>query len=417
MLKVVPKKFKVHSLTGRIDEKLMLKAWKAVKRNRGASGIDNISVEAYEKNLERNLERLMKKLKTRGAYKCAPLKRVYIPKGKTGKLRPLGIPTIEDRIAQEVIRQLIDPIFERMFHNNSFGFRLGRGCHQAVEHVIKYRNDGYKHIVDIDIKGFFDNIEHDVIMTFLRAEIADGNVLDIIETFLRSGVKEEGKIKPTTKGTPQGGVISPLLANITLNYLDWQLSSAGYKFVRYADDMVILCKSRSEAENALDFTLKILNDLGLENSPEKTKIARPQEGFEFLGFEIKKQFVVMRRKSREKLEDALREATTRKHNLDAKVIEKLNRILRGTINYFCTHFSHVFGYFRNIESWLRRRIRSMKYKNIRHTNNFRLKNKHIWKRGLLRIRNLCLAAKARCNSPPNQGKRMGVARCLKEACR
>ena len=313
------KKFKVHSLTGRIDLKLMKNAFKAVKKKRGAAGIDHVSIDTYKKNEEQNLIKLMNKLKKRGNYKCAPLKRVLIPKGNTGKFRKLGIPTIEDRIAQEVIRQLINPTFDAMFHENSFGFRSGRGCHQALRRVLEYKQKGYNKVVDIDIEGFFDNIEHDIIMAFICAEIADGNVLGIIESFLRSGVKEEDKIIPTTKGTPQGGVISPLLANITLNYLDWQLESVGYKFVRYADDIVIMCKTDSEAENALQFTLKVLKDLKLVNSTEKTKIAKAGESFEFLGFNIKKQSVVIREKSRKKFEDSLRAVTTRKHNLEDEV--------------------------------------------------------------------------------------------------
>ena len=411
------KKFKVHSLTGRIDLKLMKNAFKAVKKKRGAAGIDYVYIDTYKKNEEQNLIKLMSKLKKRGNYKCAPLKRVLIPKGDTGKFRKLGIPTIEDRIAQEVIRQLINPTFEAKFHENSFGYRSGRGCHQALRRVLEYKQNGYNNVVDIDVEGFFDNIEHDIIMAFIRSEIADGNVLDIIESFLGSGVKEEGKIIPTTKGTPQGGVISPLLANITLNYLDWQLESAGYKFVRYADDLVIMCKTSSEAEDALQFTRKVLSDLKLVNSSEKTKIARAGESFEFLGFEIKRQTVVMREKSRKKLKDSLRDLTTRKHNLEDEVFEKLNRKLRGTINYFNTEFSHNEYYFCKIGTYLRRRIRSMKYKNIRKTNNLRLRNKQITKNGLKSIKELCSVAKTRCKILLETGKRHGTARCLKKARR
>src|SRR6185369_9216818 len=172
-------------------------------------GIDGITIKTYHKYIESNLKELMKALKTRGTYKCPPLKRVYIPKGNTKELRPLGIPTVATRCAQEVIRNLIAPIFETQFHENSFGFRPGRNCHQAVERVLEYTKQGYKHVVDIDIKGFFDNIPHEIILTMLRAEIADGNILDIIESFLRSGVVEKGRLIPTSKGVPQGGPISP----------------------------------------------------------------------------------------------------------------------------------------------------------------------------------------------------------------
>lgn len=331
----------------------------------------------------------MKRLKTRGGYKSPPLRRTHIPKGITGTTRPLGIPTVDTRCAHEVIRQLIEPIFDEQFHNNSFGFRRGRNCHQAVECVLKYIHEGHKFIVDVDIKGFFDNIPHDIIMTMLRAEIADGNILDIIETFLRSGVVENGVFTKTVRGAPQGGVISPLIGNIILNYLDWQLDAAGYKFARYADDLVILCKTASQAENALTLTVNVLADLGLECSPEKTKTSTYKNGFQFLGFNISSKGVTIREKSREKFEGRLKEITTRSHNFDAKVVEKINQILRGTVNYFCTGFSNVKCYFKNIDKMLRRRLRSMKFKRISRKDNFKFKSKLFNRRGLLSCKELC----------------------------
>jgi RNA-directed DNA polymerase len=394
MLDIRPKKIKAFSLTGRITPELMLKAWKAVKRNRGAAGVDGLSIQKYSQGIETRLSSLMKDLKTRNAFQTAPLKRVYIPKAGSDKLRPLGIPTVDARVAQEVIRCLLDPIFEKQFHDDSFGFRKGRDCHQAVSRVLKYIDEGYQVVVDIDIKGFFDNIPHEVIMAMLRAEIADGNILDILEKFLKSGVMEDGKRNPTIKGTPQGGVISPLLANITLNYLDWKLAAQGYRFVRYADDIVILVKTKHEAENALDFTKSVLRDLGLETSPEKTKISSHKEGFQFLGFQIKGLSISMRAKSREKFERAIEDVTTRSNNLDEVAIMKLNRIIRGTVNYFSTTFSTVLKYFTDIDKWIRMRLRSMKYKRKWHTDNRRMKIKHIARKGLISCREQCFIAKA-----------------------
>lgn len=395
MLDIKPKKIKAFSLTGRITPEVMIKAWKAVKRNRGAAGVDKITIERYGVDLNNRLNLLMNDLKTRGAYQTLPLKRTYIEKAGSNKLRALGIPTVDARVAQEVIRQLIDPIFEKQFHDNSYGFRAGRGCHQAVGRVLEYIDDDYKVVVDIDIKGFFDNIPHEVIMTMLRAEIADGNILDILEKFLSSGVMEDGKRVPTIKGTPQGGVISPLLGNIVLNYLDWQLAGQGYKFVRYADDIVILVKTIHEAENALDLTKKVLKDLGLETSPEKTKIVKVKEGFQFLGFLIKGHSVTMRQKSIEKFEKAIEDETTRSKNLDADVITKLNQIIRGTVNYFSTTFTSTLTYFTKIDQWIRTRVRCMKYKRKWHTDNRRLKNAHIANMDLISCREQCLIAKAR----------------------
>jgi group II intron reverse transcriptase/maturase len=378
---IIHDKIKVHSLTGRITEELMLKAFKAVKKNRGTAGIDKITISMYESNLPENLRSLMKELK-QGLYQPVPLKRVHIPKGG-GKTRPLGIPTVKCRVAQEVIRRLINSTFESRFHDNSFGFRMGRNCHQAVERALQYAEQGYRHVVDIDIKGFFDNIPHDLIMNSVATRIADGNILNLIGKFLNSGVMDEGKIKPTTKGTPQGGVISPLLANIALNHLDWFLEKQGIKFVRYADDFVILCKTETEAKIALETVQSFLEGMKLETSSEKTKISHFAQGFDFLGFTIKSRSIQMRTKSLEKFKNNARDITTRSHNLDKKVIEKLNRMIRGTVNYFGTKFSTMNGLFFKLDRWIRKRIRCMKHKRIWQTDNLRCTIKHIEKMGLL----------------------------------
>jgi group II intron reverse transcriptase/maturase len=385
-VKIIHDKIKVHSLTGRITEDLMLKAFKAVKKNRGAAGIDKMTISLYEKNLNENLLSLMRELK-QGTYQPAPLRRVYIPKGD-GKTRPLGIPTIKCRIAQEVIRRLINSIFERRFHDNSFGFRMGRNCHQAVERVIDYAKQGRRYVVDIDIKGFFDNIPHNLIMDSVAARIADGNILNLIEKLLNSGVMEEGEIKPTIKGTPQGGVISPLLANIILDHLDWFLENEGFKFVRYADDFVIMCETETEAKKALELVQNFLSEMKLETSPEKTKISHYSKGFDFLGFTIKNRSIQMRIKAREKFKNKIREITTRSHNLDKEVIGKLNRVIRGTVNYFGTKFSTMNSTFFKLDRWIRKRIRCMKHKRIWLTDNWRCTIKHIEKMGLLNCQSL-----------------------------
>ena len=393
-MKIVPKKFKVHSLTGRINPELMGIAFKAVKKNRGAAGLDRVSIKMFEDNLEQNLDALMRQLKSR-TYKPIALKRVYIPKGG-GKLRPLGIPAVRCRIAQEVVRRLIEPIFEKQFHEHSYGFRPGRNCHKAVEKVLQYTNDGHTFVLDADIKAFFDNISHKLIMQCVAAEIADGNILGLIEKFLRSGVMEDGVFKPTTKGTPQGGVISPLLANIVLNYLDWQLHANGFKFVRYADDFVVTCKSLSLTEKALDLVKNILSkNLQLELSPDKTKIVRLSDGFEFLGFYISDRTTRMRPKSEEKFKMKIKAITKRSHNLNAEVIIKLNRVIRGTVNYFAPSFATVIAQFRRLDGWIRKRIRCMKYKRISRADNKRMKIKHIRRLGLLSCWELCLAVKER----------------------
>jgi group II intron reverse transcriptase/maturase len=380
-VEIVHDKLKVFSLTGRITEEIMLKAFKAVKKNRGAAGVDKVSIKMYESNLDNNLLSLMRELK-QGTYQPIPLRRVHIPKGK-GKTRPLGIPSVKCRIAQEVIRRLINSTFESRFHNNSFGFRNGRNCHQAVERLLQYAGQGFRYVVDVDIKGFFDNIPHDLIMDSISARISDGNILKLINKFLKSGVMEEGELKPTIRGTPQGGIISPLLSNIALNHLDWFMEEQSLHFVRYADDFVILCKTEPEAERALDLVRSFLKDMELEDSPEKTKIRHFSQGFDFLGFTIKTNSIKMRTKSMEKFKDSIREITTRSHNLEKEVIEKLNRVIRGTVNYFGTTFSTMKATFRELDKWIRRRIRCMKYKRIWHTDNRRITNTYIKKMNLL----------------------------------
>ena len=374
---------KVHSLTGRITPKVTLMAFKSVKRNRGAAGIDKVSIQMFESNLEQNLEALMRDLK-RGLFEPKPLRRVFIPKGD-GKFRPLGIPAVRDRVAQEVLRSLLEPIFEPRFHDNSFGFRPKRNCHMAVERVLELKRKGYIHVLDADIKGFFDNIPHAVIMKGVSDVIADGNILRLIEKFLRAGVMENGVFKPTSVGTPQGGVISPLLANITLDALDHHLEENCFQFVRYADDFVILTRSEAWAQEALDCADNFLAEIGLTLSPEKTVATTFAKGFSFLGFDISSRSVKMRRKSVEKFKNKVRELTTRSYNLDAILITKLNQIIRGTARYFATHFSHIATLFDALDKWIRMRIRCVKKKRKWKTDNKRVRNKHLQRTGLLSL--------------------------------
>jgi len=375
---------KVHSLTGRITPALVHDAWRTVRRNRGAAGIDKVSIQMFQANLDQNLDRLMRELKT-GAFQPLPARRVYIPKSP-GKFRPLGIPAVRDRVAQEVLRQLLSPIFERRFHDDSYGFRPGRSCHQAVERVLELRRQGYGHVLDADISGFFDNLSHRAVMHELSAVIADGNILRLVEKFLKAGVLEGGKFLATRVGTPQGGVASPLLANIALNLLDWHLHERGFRFVRYADDFVVLCQSESQAKEARTEVEHLLRErLGLELSSEKTKVTTFREGFAFLGFDITSPSVQMRAKSVENFKTKTRELTRRSHNLDAELVVRLNRLIRGTANYFATRWSDCGDAYRTLDRWLRMRLRCMKFKRKSKEDNFRLRLKHLNRLGLLSL--------------------------------
>jgi len=410
------KKIKVHSLTGRITPQVMHEAFRAVKRNRGAAGIDKVSIQMFQQNLEANLNKLMRELKD-GSFRPVPLRRVHIPKGPgSTKTRPLGIPTVRDRVAQEVLRRLLAPIFEPLFHENSYGFIPNRNCHMAIERVLELHRQGNHVVLDADIQGFFDNIPHKIIMQMVAAEMADGNILRLVERFLTAGVMEDGVFSPTTIGTPQGGVISPLLANIVLNQLDWELDKSGYRFARYADDFVVVCRTEGEAQEALTVVRRVLEtELGLKLSPEKTKIGGYGKGYDFLGFHLSSRSRRMRDKSVLKFQAKIRELTIRHHNLDLSVIEKLNRVIRGTANYFTPLFSTCRWHFQKLDSWIRMRLRCMKKKRKNYNDNGKLRvNYFRHKLGLLSLEQFCKYRDQRGEIqfviPRNGATSLGVAR-------
>jgi len=378
-----PLSIKHHSLTGRITLQVMHQAFRAVRKNRGAAGVDRISIRMFEANLEQNLDKLMRQLK-RGTFQPRPARRSYIDKGG-GKKRPLGIPCVRDRVAQEVLRRLLTPLFEPLFHDQSYGFRPHRSCHDALRKLDELRHAGYRFVLDADIKGFFDNIPFQVIMTGLRNVVSDGNILNLVQRFLTAGVMEDGVTYPTTVGTPQGGVLSPLLANIALNFLDWTLHKARLRFVRYADDFVVVCRLKHRAEEARQLVERRLTELGLTLSPEKTKVTTFSGGFTFLGFDLHYGACCMRQKSVEKFKDRIRELTVRSHNLDAQVLARINAVIRGVARYFATPFSSVTAQFKRLDQWTRVRLRSMKLKRKSEFDNQRLLNKHLRQLGLISL--------------------------------
>lgn len=409
-------KRKVHSLTGRITPKLMTQAFKKVKRNRGAAGVDKVSIGMFENNLEQNLDALMRDMKT-GRFQAKALRRVHIPKGpRSKKTRPLGIPVVRDRVAQEVLRRLLQPVFEPLFHDASFGFRPGRNCHMAIERALNLNRGGHGFVLDADIKGFFDNIPHEAVMRLVADEVADGNILNLVQKFLTAGVMEDGVYKPTTVGTPQGGVISPLLANIVLNQLDWVLHNAGFPFVRYADDFVVFADSKERAQEAWELVEHTLaSQLGLELSAEKTRIATFGKGYEFLGFFLSSRSRRMRDKSLRKFKDKVRELTIRHHNLDKSAVQKLNRVIRGTANYFATEFSTNRWLFQKLDSWIRMRLRCMKRKRKNYNDNRKLRANYFSRKlGLLTLEAFCTYRDAYGNIhravPRNGATSTGVAR-------
>lgn len=278
-------KYKMHSVYGQIlDDRKLQKAWQKVKENRGSGGIDGVTIESYQVKEEENIKNLLEKLRAK-IYSPKPVKRVYIPK-KNGKKRPLGIPTIEDRIVQQSIINVLNPKFEQeIFHKWSCGYREGLGAERTLQIILWNLETGYDYVYDCDIEGFFDNIPHKKLMKVMAKYIADGTVLDMIWKWLKAGHMDAGQYYDTESGTPQGGVISPLLANAYLNELDWELDKEGIRFVRYADDFLLFAKTEEEIKRAGAVANKVITELGLEVSMEKTKFVNfKDDDFNFIGF-------------------------------------------------------------------------------------------------------------------------------------
>jgi RNA-directed DNA polymerase len=373
---------KYHSLRDKVfNLKNLYSAFEHVKKNKGKAGLDKVSIKMFESDLENNIMNIHNELKTE-IYKPKPVLRVYIPKGKGGR-RPLGIPTVKDRIVQQAIRQVIEHIFEKDFSDNSFGFRPGRSCLDAIKRVEEYRQQGYRQVLDADIKAFYDTIPHKLIMQRLCEKIADGWVLTSIENMLKAGVMEDGIMQETTEGTPQGGVLSPLLANLVGDIIDKELESAGYKFVRYADDFIILTKTESELPAAFEFVKELIeNKLEMKLSESKTELTNFKRGFRFLGYKFNGTYRSISDKSFDKLKDNIRDITKRSQGVNLKtVIERLNPLIRGNSNYF--RLADMVGIYCKLDNWIRMRLRCFKFSRKWRTDNKRFKNRRFEKMGLL----------------------------------
>lgn len=352
---------KWHSLYDKVYCLSNLKAaWKRVEANRGGGGVDRMSIADFAKDAEARLEKLSEALRS-GTYKPQPVKRTPIPKLGSREKRLLGIPTIIDRIVQTALRNVIEPIFEHEFDPCSYGFRPNLGCHDALEEIERLLAAGYMHVVDVDLRKYFDTIPHRGLMNEVVKKIADGRVLDLIEAYLHQGILEEMKLWMPEKGTPQGAVISPLLANVYLHPVDLAMRQAGFRLVRYADDMVVLCRTREEAEAALRKLRELIEARGLQLHPDKTRIAHLMErpGFQFLGYVFYDRYRDPRSSSLDKLKANLRTKTklTNGHSFIA-IISSLNATLRGWYNYFkfCSATSRAWD---RIDRWVRYRLRAI----------------------------------------------------------
>jgi RNA-directed DNA polymerase len=366
-------------------------AWQRVKRNKGAAGIDRVSIERFDAQAGNYLDELHHTLEM-GQYRPQPVKRLEIPKGG-GKTRPLGIPTVKDRVVQAALKSVIEPIFERHFLDTSYGFRPGCGCKDALRDVNQGLKEGYCWVVDADIQGYFDNIVHEKLMERIEATISDGAVLRLIRQFLEQDILAEARRWTPVKGTPQGAVLSPLLANIYLHTLDEKLAEEGYRLVRYADDFVILCQSQEEAERALGSVRGWMAKNELSLHPDKTHIGdcrKAGQGFEFLGYRFEAGQRMVRRKSLNKLRDTIR-SRTRRTTGEAieRTIQKLNPVLKGWFGYF----KHARKYtFNTLDAFVRRRLRAILLKQNKKQGcansksaSFRWKNAYFAERGLFSL--------------------------------
>jgi group II intron reverse transcriptase/maturase len=351
-------------------------AWEMVKANRGSGGVDGQSLAGFAAQLDQQLDRLRSELKE-DVYRPQPVRQVPIPKvGKPGEFRTLGIPTIYDRVCQQALLNRLEPIFEPVFDEANFGYRRGRSTKDAMRKVWKEIKSGREWILDADLKDFFGSVDHAKLLTLVAQRIADGRVLRLIEAMLKAGSYGQGRLFPSERGTPQGGVVSPLLSNVLLTPFDREMRRKGCRLTRYADDWVATCESAAEARAAVAAALRILNELGVQLHPQKTRIVPVQRGFEFLGYKIKRGrqlrlppgkirsgaqsgelYAYPREKSIRRFMDQVRALTRRRVPLSTKeLIEELNPVLRGWGHHYKR--AHVRKLFHRLDGWIVRRIRS-----------------------------------------------------------
>jgi RNA-directed DNA polymerase len=375
------------------------KAWVQVFHNRGAAGIDHVTVEGFREHVFGNLDRVHDEL-AKGTYTPQAIRRHWIPKPGSTEERPLGIPTVRDRVVQTAMRNVIEPIFERDFAAHSYGFRPQRGCKDALRRVDELLKSGAVYVVDADLKSYFDTIPHDRLLALVRRKIADSRVLALVEAFLRQGVMDGLASWTPEQGTPQGAVISPLLANIYLDPLDHIMAEQGFAMVRYADDFVILCQSAAEAERALQAVQAWVAEAGLKLHPTKTRVVHADQGFDFLGYHFRGRKHWPRKKSLDKLKDSIRIKTKRTKGRSLRaIITDVNRTLQGWFAYFKHSLKTTFG---PLDGWIRMRLRSILRKRAgrrgrgRGADHQRWPNRYFAEQGLY---SLVTAHVQACQSP------------------
>jgi RNA-directed DNA polymerase len=340
------------------SERNLFAAYQQVASKHGAPGVDHVTVDEFGRQIPENLWQLSDALKA-DTFHPQSIRRVHIPKPGTKETRPLGIPTVRDRIVQAAIVNVIEPIFERDFAAHSYGFRPGRSCKDALRRVDQFLKAGYTHVVDADLKGYFDSIPHERLMDRLQTRIADGRVLSLIRSFLRAGIMDDGNEWTPASGAPQGAVLSPLLSNVYLDPLDHLMAQSGFEMVRYADDFVVLCRTADEADRALEIVRTWVAENGLTLHPTKTQVVDSRtNSFAFLGYEFHGRQHWPRKKSLKKLKDTLRAKTRRTSGRSLqRIVADVNRTLRGWFVYF--QHSTRRSVYRDLDGWLRMRLRSL----------------------------------------------------------
>jgi len=358
-------------------ERNLRAAFQQVAKNDGAAGVDHETVQAFERQLTETIRWLSEKLRT-GTYTPQPIRRAHIPKLGTNETRPLGIPTVRDRVVQAAVVNVIEPIFERDFAEHSYGFRPGRGCKDALRRVSQLLKEGYVHVVDADLKGYFDSIPHDRLMSRVKERIADGRVLRLIGDFLKADILDEMKRWTPEQGAPQGAVLSPLLSNVYLDPLDHLMARHGIEMVRYADDFVILCKTAEDAARALELVKQWVAGNGLTLHPEKTRIVDSRtQSFDFLGYTFQGQEHWPRKKALQKMRDTIRAKTIRQNGRSIQcVIADVNKTVRGWFAYF-KHGTDPRLY-RNQDAWIRMRLRSILRRRDHRRGRGRGRDHQLW---------------------------------------
>jgi RNA-directed DNA polymerase len=349
---------KWYSLIDKVQSEATLKAaFTEVAANKGAAGVDHVSVEHFAKDKDANLRRLSEELR-RGSYQPQQIRRHYIPKLGSTEMRPLGIPTVRDRVVQTALRMVLEPIFEQNFAKHSYGFRPNRGCKDALRRVQELLDTGYNIIVDVDLKSYFDTIPKDRLMALIRQKVTDARVLALIESFLEQGVLDGDREWTPEQGTPQGAVVSPLLSNIYLDPLDHMMAERGFEMVRYADDYVVMCRNPEEATAALALVKEWTASAGLTLHPTKTRLVdERKDGFDFLGYHFEAGKRWPRSKSLKKFRDTIRAKTKRSSGCSmSQTIADVNRTLRGWFEYFKHSYRKTF---RTEDGFVRRRLRSI----------------------------------------------------------